>query len=220
MQKTAKPKRSFRVSPYLFVLVSAYLVLVTAAFYYALHDDIRALLALGGWREMVQADGFDVVAVMGVIYIVNLLVVWLVSEQYFGILRINDDCVVLRRPLRRAKKTEVRRSSIDRHRCGHDRCVLDLHQRPQHPRKISQQNQPSDPEALRHSICVLGHGVPLAVRVSAEWAQQKICRQRSDNAAVRRRKALMRRMVAGLLVPVACRRAAGVVAWRHQRKGA
>ena len=116
MKNEAKPKRSFRVSPYLFIMVSAYLIGVTAAFYYALHDDIRAILALGDWREMVQVEGFDVLAVMGVIYIVNLLVVWLASEQYFGVLRINNDCVVLRTPLRRTKKMrfdEIQSIGID-----------------------------------------------------------------------------------------------------------
>lgn len=116
MKNEAKPKRSFWVSPYLFIMVSLYLIGATAAFYYALHDDIRAILTLGDWRRMVQADGFDVLAVMGVIYIFNLLVVWLASEQYFGVLRISDDCVVLRTPLRRTKKMrfdEIRSIGID-----------------------------------------------------------------------------------------------------------
>lgn len=116
MQNKMKFKRSFWLSPYLFILVSAYLILVTAAYYYALHDDIRALFALGGWREMVRADGFDVLAFMGVIYIVNLLIVWWVSEQYFGVLSIKDDCVVLRRPLKRAKRLgfdEIQSIGID-----------------------------------------------------------------------------------------------------------
>lgn len=116
MKNDAKPKRSFLVSPYLFVLVSVYLILVTAGYYYALHDDIRAILVLGDWREMVLAEGFDVLAFMGGIYIANLLVIWWVSEQYFGVLCIKDDCVVLRRPLRlekRLKFDEIQFIGID-----------------------------------------------------------------------------------------------------------
>ena len=97
-------RSSFLVNPNLLWVVLIYLILVTAVYYYVLSDDLETLLALDDVRLIVESENFGVIAVMAAIYIINLLIIYWCSEQYFGLLSIKTACIILHRPLKFSKR--------------------------------------------------------------------------------------------------------------------
>lgn len=104
MNKSTTCKRTFFVSYYLLALVSFAIVLVSTVYYFYLREDVESLIALSDWSKIIKTDTFYVIVVAMVPYLVLIIALYWCSEQYFGVLSIKDDCIVLYRPLKRRKK--------------------------------------------------------------------------------------------------------------------
>ena len=104
MNKNTTCKRTFLISYYLLALVLFAIVFVSAVYYYCFHEDVESLIALSDWSMIIKTDTFDVAAVAVIPYLILILNLYWCSEQYFGVLSIKDDCIVLYRPLKRRKK--------------------------------------------------------------------------------------------------------------------
>lgn len=104
MNKLEKISRRFLVSPYLCVLVLMYLSFVFFVFGVpAFKDYFPGLSEIGDWSVIVKTEDFKAFLVIVILLLANLVVIYFFSEQYFGVLNIKEDCIVLRTPLKRRK---------------------------------------------------------------------------------------------------------------------
>lgn len=101
MNKGEITKRKFMVNPHLCIMVLLYLSLVFLVFgFTAFKDYFTEFYEIGDWNAIVKTEDFKAFLVISLIVLANMVVIYIFSEQYFGVLNIKDDCIVLRTPLK------------------------------------------------------------------------------------------------------------------------
>lgn len=104
MNKKEKISRRFLASPYLCILVLLYLNLIFFALGIpAFRDYIGEFPKIGDWGAIIKTEDFKAFLVIAIILIANFVVIYIFSEQYFGVLNIKDDRIVLCTPLKRRR---------------------------------------------------------------------------------------------------------------------
>lgn len=112
--------RSFRVNPYFAVLMLSYNIFMLAVYLAVVCKDclepIIPLIKTGDWSTVIKNEDFQIFVFLTAPFVVNFLLCYYVSDQAFGVLTVNDDCIILRSPLKFRKKIlydEIRDIGID-----------------------------------------------------------------------------------------------------------
>lgn len=93
------------VNPYLAVMVLLYLCLVFLTCWYAsFRYYLRDFATIGDWRIIVKMEDFKEFVFMTALVLANAMIIYHFSEQYFGVVSIKDDCIIMFTPFKRRRK--------------------------------------------------------------------------------------------------------------------
>ena len=97
--------RKFAVNPHMAVMVLLYLCLIFLVCWFALFRDyLRDFSAIGEWGVIIKTEDFKVFVFVAALVFANVLIIYRFSDQYFGVITVKDDCIIMHTPFKRRRK--------------------------------------------------------------------------------------------------------------------